>query len=183
LTIGESYLVRPSEPEDLDFLWEMLYEAAHRRSLSDPAISRYLEDWGRPGDAAVMALNLDNGRRIGATWYRLMPPGNRRYGFVDASPPEVVIAVAPDRRGVGVGGALLRSLLGVAKSQGFDALSLSVRCNNPAAIRLYERNGFIKLFDINSEYPSWAMKVDFTAHGKDEGPRRTEAPVSNKSQG
>ena len=83
-----------------------------------------------------------------------------------------------------MGAALLRSLLTAAKLQGFEALSLSISCNNPAVIRRYERDGLVKLVNVNSEeYPSWAMKVGFTAYGKDEGPRRTEAPVSNKPQG
>lgn len=138
----------------------MLYEAAHHRSLSDPSIARYLKGWGRLEDAAVVALDPVDGCGIGAAWYRLMPPDDRGYGFVDASTPELVIAVVPDRRGVGVGGALLRELLSMARSQGFDALSLSVRRDNLAAITLYERNGFVRLFDIDSKYPSWAMQVN-----------------------
>jgi len=144
----------------------MLHEAAHHRSLSDPAISRYLKGWGRFGDAAVVALDpTEDGRNIGAVWYRLMSPGRRGYGFVDASTPEIVIAVVSDSRGLGVGEALLRELLNTARSQGLGALSLSVRRDNSAAVRLYERNGFIKLFDIGAEYPSWVMKVDLSASG------------------
>ena len=144
MAVRNSYPVRPGETEDLDFLWEMMYEAAHHRPVSDPAISRYLEDWGRPGDAAVVALDPGDHRRVGAAWYRLMPPERPGYGFVDASTPEIVIAVVPG-------------------SEGFDALSLTVRRDNPVALRLYELNGFVKLFDSGSEYPSWTMKVDFAA--------------------
>ena len=160
MAVRNSYPVRPSETEDLDFLWEMMYEAAHHRPVSDPAISRYLEDWGRPGDAAVVALDPGDHRRVGAAWYRLMPPERPGYGFVDASTPEIVIAVVPNYRGRGVGMALLRKLLETARSEGFDALSLTVRRDNPVALRLYELNGFVKLFDSGSEYPSWTMKVD-----------------------
>ena len=170
---------RPGRPEDLEFLWEMLYEAAHHRSLSEPAIARYLEGWGRPGDAAVVALDPFDGHRIGAAWYRLMPLGNPGHGFVDASTPEAAIAIVPDRCGLGVGGALLRRLLDAAKTQGFDSLSLSVRRDNPAAVRLYERNGFVKLSDIDSEYPSWIMKVDL-AVCENKGPPRTEAPTPDE---
>ena len=170
------YPTRPGGLEDLEFLWEMLYEAAHHRSLSNPSITRYLEDWGRPGDAAVVALDPDDGRRVGAAWYRWMSPDSRGYGFIDASTPEVVVAVVPDHRGLGVGKALLRGLLDKAGSQKFDSLSLSVRRNNPVAIGLYERNGFVKLLDINSEYSSWTMKVDLTVHER----HRT---VTNRSAG
>ena len=153
---------------------EKLYAAAHHRSLSDPAISRYVERWGRPGDAAVVALDPDDGRRIGAAWYRLMPPEEPGYGTVDASTPEVVIAVVPDRRGTGVGRALLRGLLETAREQGFAALSLSVRRGNPAAVGLYEKSGFVKLFDVGSEYPSWAMRLDLSG----EGSPRAGAPAA-----
>lgn len=154
--------VRPGESEDLPFLWEMLYEAAHHRSLSDLSISRYLDGWGRLGDTAVVALDPDGGRKVGTAWYRLMPAANPGYGFVDVSTPEVAIAVVPDRRGVGVGRALLRALLGTARSQDWKALSLSVRRNNPVAVRLYEENGFARLSDLDSEFPSWVMRAELS---------------------
>ena len=162
MTARKPHPVRPGEPDDLEFMWEMLYEAAHHRPLSDPLISRYLDGWGRTGDAAVISLDPDDGSKRGAAWYRLMPVEGPGYGFVDASTPEVVIAVVPDQRGTGVGGTLLRGLLETARSQGFDALSLSVRDDNHAAVRLYERCGFVRL---SSGEGSWTMKADLTVPG------------------
>ena len=153
------YPVRPGGPEDLEFLWEMLYEATQHNSLSDPAISRYLNGWGRPGDAAVAALDPDDGQKIGAAWYRCYPSDNCGFGFVGAWIPEIAIAVVPNRRGSGVGRALLQKLVDTARSQGFEALSLSTRRDNHAAIRLYERHGFTKLSNIDSEHPSWTMEA------------------------
>ncbi len=149
--------VRPGGPEDLPFLWEMLYEAVCWRPggprppwdeiFADYSsrLPRYLEDWGRADDTAVIAVDPADRRNIGAAWYRLFPANAPGYGFVDASTPEVAIGVVSGWRGRGVGGALLDTLLGAAKSRGFDALSLSVEPGNPAA-RLYERKGFIELF-------------------------------------
>jgi GNAT superfamily N-acetyltransferase len=91
-----------------------------------------------------------------------MPVEDPGYGFVDASTPEVFIAVAPDQRGTDMGGALLRGLLDTARSQGFDALGLSVREDNHVAIRLYERSGFLKL---SSGEGSWTMKADLADPG------------------
>jgi len=175
------YPTQPAGPEDLEFLWEMLHEAVHHRSLSDPLIAGYLEGWGRLGDTAVMALDSDNGRRVGAAWYRWMSPDSRGYGFIDASTPEVVVAVVPDHRGLGVGKALLRGLLDKARSQKFDSLSLSVRRNNRVAIGLYERNGFVKLLNTGSEYPSWVMKLDLTTHDEGKGLRQMEGPATGES--
>ncbi|PLS82320.1 MAG: hypothetical protein CYG60_24730 [Actinobacteria bacterium] len=154
--------MRTGTPEDLDFLWEMLYEASGHSDLSDPAISLYLESWGRAGDAAVVALDPDDGRKIGAAWYRLMSSRKPGYGFVDASTPELAIGVVPDARGRGVGGALLPVLMDVARSRGFGALSLSVRQENEAAVRLYGRNGFVRVSEIGLDKPSWVMKADLS---------------------
>ena len=76
-----------------------------------------------------------------------MSPEDPGYGFVDSSTPEMGLAVVPDLRGRGAGGTLLRALMEVARSEGFDALSLSVECGNPA-VRLYERRGFVRLFTV-----------------------------------
>ena len=157
--------LRPGVPEDLEFLWKMLYEAAGHGDLSDPGISLYLEGWGRPHDAAVVALDPGDGRRIGAAWYRLMTPENPGYGFLDASTPELAIGVVPEARGRGVGGALLPAIMDVARARGFGALSLSVRRENTVAARLYERNGFVKVAEIGPEYPSWAMRADLSDAG------------------
>lgn len=162
--------VKQGGEEDLEFLWDMLYEAVHwgpnkpgpkpprEEVLSWPGIDHYLEGWGRPEDFALVALDAED-RRVGAAWYRLMPPEDPGYGFVDASTPEVVIAVLPELRGRGVGGTLLRAIMDAARSRGFGALSLSVEHGNPA-VRLYEQHGFERLFVIGD---SWTMKADFSA--------------------
>jgi len=160
--------LRPGTPDDEDFLWDMLYEAvcwrpegtkpSREEAFSDPEVSHYVEGWGRQGDAAVIALDPDGGERVGAAWYRLMPPEEPGYGFVDAATPEVSIAVVRDRRGAGVGAALLRAIVDLARSQGFAALSLGVEEDNPA-ISLYERAGFRRLSPTES---AWIMRVDLS---------------------
>ncbi|HEX2728942.1 MAG TPA: GNAT family N-acetyltransferase [Rubrobacteraceae bacterium] len=170
MQVRKTHPVRPGGPEDVPFLWSMLYEAVHQDSknsiagtpreeiLAKPGISHYLEGWGRPGDAAIVALDED-GRRIGAAWYRLMSPEDPGYGFINAATPEIAIAVVPEYRGRGVGGAVLRALRDIANTQGFRTLSLSVRTGNPAAVRLYERHGFRKLSEVEG---SWTMRLDLT---------------------
>jgi len=146
----------------------MLYEAAYWRSgeprppkeevLLEPEHACYLQGWGRPGYSAVLAVDLDRGR-LGAAWYRLMTSEDPGYGFVNDQAPEVSLAVVPDHRGRGVGGALLRELRDAASSQGYSALSLSVEKGNPA-LRLYERNGLVKLFETDD---AWTMGADLFA--------------------
>jgi [ribosomal protein S18]-alanine N-acetyltransferase len=96
---------------------------------------------------------------LGAAWYRLVTSEEPAYGFVNDQTPEVALAVVPDRRGRGVGGALVRELRDAAKSQGYSALCLSVEKGNPA-LGLYERNGFVNLFETED---AWAMGADLFA--------------------
>jgi ribosomal protein S18 acetylase RimI-like enzyme len=160
--------IRNAGSEDLAFLWEMLYQAIYwgperqepkpprEELLSNPEISHYLAGWGQEGDTALIAVDDRDGRGIGAAWYRLMPPEDSGYGFVDASTPEMGLAVVSHLRGRGVGGALLRALLDRARSEGLGAVSLSVEQENPV-VRLYERHGFTRLF---ADGNAWIMKVE-----------------------
>ncbi len=145
--------IRPARSEDVPFLAEMLAEASFppgieprptaAQTVADPRAGRYLREWGRPGDVAVIAED-DAGNGLGAAWYRRLPANQPGYGFVADDVPEIAIAVAPDQRGQGVGGELLAWLIETARASGERALSLSVSAQNPVARRLYERAGFVR---------------------------------------
>jgi GNAT superfamily N-acetyltransferase len=145
ITGGGPSGLRPAVAGDAAFLVVMLVEAAvlppgaSTDVLADPALAPYVAGWPRPGDVGVVAE--DGGRPVGAAWARLFPPAAPGYGFVRADVPELAVATVPDRRGTGLGGALLRGLVAAAAAAGAPALSLSVRRGNPAR-RLYERHGF-----------------------------------------
>lgn len=143
-------------------MWEMLYEASQHHPLSDPALRRYLDGWGRRGDAAVVALDPATGDGVGAAWYRVFAADDPGFGFVDAATPEIALATAPGWRGVGVGGTLLRALIQTAEYQGFDALSLSVRRDNLVASKLYEGHGFVRVSREGEEARSWLMRLDLS---------------------
>lgn len=139
-------VVRPAYEGDLSFLERMLCWAGSWRSeefdesvLAEPAVSRYVEGWGRPGDFALVAES--GGNMAGAAWYRLFPADDPGYGFVDERTPEVTIGVEPSHRESGIGRSLLEALAEAARRAGHPALSLSVEVDNPA-LRLYERVGF-----------------------------------------
>jgi ribosomal protein S18 acetylase RimI-like enzyme len=165
--LSQGVRIRPAKPSDLDFLGEMLLEAAYRpdarrpradERLADPGIARYLTEWGRPGDAAVIAVGKE-GRRLGAAWCRLFSEEEPGFGFVDSETPEISIAVGPDFRGQGIGAALLAALVERASREGVRALSLSVSPENPA-VRLYEHAGFIR---IDSRDENWTMRLDLSS--------------------
>jgi ribosomal protein S18 acetylase RimI-like enzyme len=142
--------IRDGALDDIGFLREMGYEAAFWRPgelrppadvvLTDTHLARYLAGWGRPGDVAVVAEEVD-GRLLGAAWYRKFTADEAGYGFVSEEIPELSIAVRPGARGRGIGSALLAALIDRARAGGVEALSLSVEIENPA-MRLYQRLGF-----------------------------------------
>jgi GNAT superfamily N-acetyltransferase len=134
-------VIRRASGSDVPFLRDMLRHAYYWRwgSLDSIPGSRYVDGWGRPGDAGVVAL--DGGFPVGAAWYRLFRGDAPGYGFVDEGTPELTVAVVPSRRGRGFGEQLLSALLERARSEGHPAVSLSVERGSPA-VRLYERFGF-----------------------------------------
>ncbi|GAA4902375.1 L-amino acid N-acyltransferase YncA [Stackebrandtia albiflava] len=145
------YVLRRATDDDADFLTGMLVEAADwrhppdtpgraERALADERVRRYVSDWRRPGDLGVIAVDAA-GTPIGAAWSRLFTAGVAAFGFVAADVPELAIGVRADRRGLGVGRALLAALLDTATAAGFRRISLSVDHDNPAAA-LYRATGF-----------------------------------------
>jgi GNAT superfamily N-acetyltransferase len=116
----------------------MLKHAYHWRLNQDPdlPVARYVNNWGRPGDAGLVAW--ENGP-IGAAWYRLFKPDAPGFGFVDEHTPELTIAVVPSRRGGGLGGDLMQALLDRARLEGYRSISLSAE---KGMTKLYERHGF-----------------------------------------
>jgi RimJ/RimL family protein N-acetyltransferase len=152
--------IRPATPSDLPFLKLMWFEAAFwdpatprpsmEQALAIPELARYIQDWGRPGDAALIATD---DRPVGAAWYRLFRSDDRGYGFVDENTPELGIGMTLLRRGEGVGARLLDALCDRASSDGFSSISLSVVKKNPS-VRLYERAGFVV---VGSDESSWKM--------------------------
>ena len=160
-----SFSIREGNAEDLDFLRAMLYEAAFWRptvsrppieeGLSHPELAKILQDWGRKGDAALVAISPEGGR-IGGAWYRFWSDQNHSFGYVGPDIPELGIAVVPDHRGRAVGSALLEALLTLAARRGVERISLSVEEENPAR-RLYLKHGFKRIAKVGN---SWTMVAE-----------------------
>jgi GNAT superfamily N-acetyltransferase len=142
--------LRAATSGDLEFLCDMLVEAfnwdGERRFTRDELMAhdhaaRYLDGWCRDGDFGLVAVDGD--ARLGAIWARVLPETAPGYGYVAADVPELSMGVCADRRGQGVGSALLAGCVEQARGLGRRALSLSVEDGNLAARALYERNGFV----------------------------------------
>ena len=130
---------RPVGKSDVRFLRDMLRHAYHWRVAEDTErpVYRYVRNWGRTGDAGVLAL--EGPHPYGAAWYRVFTADEPGFGFVDERTPELTIAVVPSHRGKGAGKELLEALLDRARTEGYEAVSLSTDRDQAA---WYERFGF-----------------------------------------
>jgi GNAT superfamily N-acetyltransferase len=135
-------VLRPADLQDTRFLRDMLRHAYHWRIAEDPdlPVFRYVQNWGRRGDAGVVAFSGPHA--YGAAWYRLFPSSAPGFGFVDEETPELTIAVVPSQRGGGAGAELLGALLERARADGFRQISLSAE---PGQTHFYEKHGFQEL--------------------------------------
>jgi GNAT superfamily N-acetyltransferase len=136
--------IRAVSDDDMPFLAEMTLLAAFppgalpKGAASMPHVTRWTTDWGREGDAGVVAE--EHGEAVGAAWCRLQPVVLARDD--DGIPlPEIAVAVEPEHRSGGIGGVLLAALGSQAASAGFTGLCLAVNEQNPS-VRLYLRAGF-----------------------------------------
>lgn len=159
--------VRPATAGDIEFLWSMLFYAAHADEQpgasvhsirSDPDLLRYLDGWGtRPGDIGVVAV--DSSDPVGAAWLRLFAAEEADLvTYVAPDVPELAIAVVPGRMGGGAGSAMLARLLADADAAGVPAVVLSARADNPA-VRLYDRHGFTVTDRIVNRVGTMSVKM------------------------
>jgi GNAT superfamily N-acetyltransferase len=133
-------VIHPDAAADARFLEDMLVEAANApdgtRSrpeiLADPAIACYIQDWPRPTDIGVVAVDTDE-HHLGAAWLRYFTETNPGHGFLRADIPQLVIGVTPAARGKGVGRTLLRTLFNAARDSGVKQISVSVERANFAS--------------------------------------------------
>ncbi|BAY85924.1 GCN5-related N-acetyltransferase [Calothrix parasitica NIES-267] len=142
------YLIRPIEPSDESFLWEMLYQAIYvptgttplpKEIIYQPELAKYVQDW-TTNDIGLIAASESNQTPIGATWIRLFNMNNPGYGYINDETPELSIAVLPEYRNQGIGTRLILDLLEIITDL-YPAISLSVSSENPA-LRLYQRLDF-----------------------------------------
>ena len=82
---------------------------------------------------------------VGAVWTRIM----NDYGHVDDDIPSFAISLYKEYRGQGVGTELMKEMLELLKSQGYEKASLAVQKAN-YAVRMYRKVGF-EVIDENDE--------------------------------
>jgi ribosomal protein S18 acetylase RimI-like enzyme len=104
--------------------------------LGSPALARRLAD---PDEHVLVARA---GAWIGTATFTRQRRAKRRHKAELHR-----MYVVPEWRGRGVGAALLDHVLRAARGMpGLEEVSLIVACHNPAAVSLYERHGFERLW-------------------------------------
>src|SRR3954463_11325701 len=137
--LGEAAVWRPDKPTP-----------TADQVLADPRYAMYLAGWPRQSDYGLVA---EQDGPLGAAWYRTYTEVSHGYGFISEDVPELSIDVVASRRHEGIGRRLLIDLVDASVDQGYPALSLSVREQNPAR-GLYESVGFVT---IEKHGSSWTM--------------------------
>ncbi|MBU4438574.1 MAG: GNAT family N-acetyltransferase [Acetobacterium sp.] len=141
-------IIRSIRKEELPVLREFMYlaifveegsEPLPTEIVDDPRLIKYIQDFGRVGDACLVAVLQKE--VIGVVWSRLFPANCPGYGYYDEKTPELSIAVKPKWRGQGIGFDLMSAMLKKLREAGYLAVSLSVTQNNPA-VALYKKCGF-----------------------------------------
>jgi len=109
---------------------------------------RYGEAWTSAQCMGMMSLP--------GVWLTVASVGAQDAGFAlvreAADEAELLLlATRPRHRGLGVGGALLRTAIGEARSRGMTRMHLEVRAGNEA-VHLYRREGFEKVGERRAYY-------------------------------
>lgn len=148
----DSITLRPIRPEDEPFLYEV-YASTRQQELATVP-------WSDAQKAAFLRMQFDAQHQcyhetyLGAE-FRIILRGEQPVGrlYVHRRPDElriVDIALLPEHRRAGIGGALLRELLAEADRAG-KPVRIHVEHFNPA-MHLYERLGFKRIGDTGVFY-------------------------------
>jgi RimJ/RimL family protein N-acetyltransferase len=141
---GTSVLLRPEVPTDLEMLWKM-YSTLSDKSLKflpNPFTRERVESW-------IENLNYDRVLPILAvveenSKEKIVAGATLAFSQVEVfkHKAEFGITVHDDYQDRGLGTALTKHMIEIARSKGLKKISLTVVTENSRAIRVYEKCGF-----------------------------------------
>lgn len=143
--------IRENEyPALSDFLYEAIFipegmEKPPKSIIKQPELQVYIADFGKTDDWCLVAET--KGRIIGAVWVRIM----NDYGHIDDETPSFAISLYKEYRHLGIGTALMKSMLQFLKDKGYKQISLSVQKAN-YAVDMYRKAGFAVVDENEEEY-------------------------------
>ncbi|KOX95452.1 MULTISPECIES: GNAT family N-acetyltransferase [Halorubrum] len=137
-------LVRPHQPADVDALVEMYLDLGpDARTMGLPPVTESkLRRWlGRFTDDGWSLVAESDDTVVGHTG---VTPDN-------APAPHLIVFVADEAQGRGIGSELIRQLVAHAADRGHEALSLTVAADNHAAVTVYDNVGFDVIEQLGGE--------------------------------
>ncbi len=148
------YKIREIRKEEYEVLADFLYEAIFippgmekppKAIIRQPELQVYIADFGKADDWCLVAEV--KGKLAGAVWVRIM----NDYGHIDDETPSLAISLYEEYRNLGIGTALMRSMLQLLKDKGYKQTSLSVQKAN-YAVEIYIKAGFRVADESEEEY-------------------------------
>lgn len=142
----------PSEYELLnDFIYNAIFipdgvKAPPKDIVYKDELQVYVKDFGASKDDIALVAEAD-GKIVGAVWTRIMDD----YGHIDDDTPSLAISLHQEYRGKGIGTDLMKNILKLLKSNGYERVSLSVQKANYAC-KMYKKVGFEIIDESSEEY-------------------------------
>lgn len=133
-----------------DFLYYAIYipeeiEKPPKSIIEQPELQVYIADFGKADDWCLVAEVKE--KIVGAVWVRIM----NDYGHIDDKTPSLAISLYEEYRNLGLGTALMKTMLQVLKNKGYTQISLSVQKAN-YAVNMYRKLGFETVKENEEEY-------------------------------
>ena len=148
------YQIRKIRENEYSILSEFLYEAIFipegtekppKSIIEQPELQVYIADFGKADDWCLVAEVKE--KIVGAVWVRIM----NDYGHIDDKTPSLAISLYEEYRNLGLGTALMKTMLQVLKNKGYTQISLSVQKAN-YAVNMYRKLGFETVKENEEEY-------------------------------
>jgi ribosomal protein S18 acetylase RimI-like enzyme len=148
-----TFLIRPARPEEYGPLGELTVAAYH--SIPDvtsnqDVYDRQLRDVATRAEVSCVLVAVGLGDELlGGVTYVRGPDDPYSEELAEGEAGMRMLAVDPVCRGRGIGRALTQACLDRAREAGRERLVLHTGAWMPAAIRLYERIGFVRVPEID----------------------------------
>lgn len=148
------YQIREIRENEYPILADFLYEAIFipkgakkppKSIIKQPELQVYIADFGKADDWCLVAETT--GKVVGAVWVRIM----NDYGHVDAETLSLAISLYEEYRNLGIGTALMGTMLQFLKDKRYKQISLSVQKAN-YAVDMYRKAGFEMVSENDEEY-------------------------------
>ncbi len=148
------YEIREIRKNEYPILADFLYEAIFipegmdkppKSIIKQPELQVYIEDFGQADDWCLVVEIKE--KVVGAVWVRIMDD----YGHIDDETPSFAISLYEEYRNLGIGTALMETMLQFLRAKGYKQASLSVQKAN-YAVHMYRKAGFEVVDENDEEY-------------------------------